>query len=435
MKLMKVLIPAVALLIMAAACSSPAVTGIKVHIQNSEYQEAIHLADSVLAGPEADNPEVWYWRGRAYSMMRNWEGSAESFQMAYRLDPQMQQQISSYWPAFYNTATAYASEGRREEAVEMLETGKSIVPERPEFDQLLGQMALNAGDHEQALEYFETSLGLAREMIVTLQRSIANATDPVIAEQLQEQYDRTTASIVLSSYNAGAILKNFYLHTEDQAEASDYMDRAVDIYLKAIEADPSNADIMTGLAELYILSEQYDEALSIYDNALVAIENGVEEGWIPPEDADEMRAGVLLTRGFTLIEMERYEEGINELQECRATMGDTYQVLAMIGHAHFVMENYETSLETMKMLAEREGLTAEEYANAWYMIYANYIRLEKDTEALAAIQAAIQYQATTPTTGSTSPRHTAASAGMPRQWRPWNRPWSSAGSSRPPLRI
>ncbi len=392
MKLMKVLIPAVALLIMAAACSSPAVTGIKVHIQNSEYQEAIHLADSVLAGPEADNPEVWYWRGRAYSMMRNWEGSAESFQMAYRLDPQMQQQISSYWPAFYNTATAYASEGRREEAVEMLETGKSIVPERPEFDQLLGQMALNAGDHEQALEYFETSLGLAREMIVTLQRSIANATDPVIAEQLQEQYDRTTASIVLSSYNAGAILKNFYLHTEDQAEASDYMDRAVDIYLKAIEADPSNADIMTGLAELYILSEQYDEALSIYDNALVAIENGVEEGWIPPEDADEMRAGVLLTRGFTLIEMERYEEGINELQECRATMGDTYQVLAMIGHAHFVMENYETSLETMKMLAEREGLTAEEYANAWYMIYANYIRLEKDTEALAAIQAAIQYQ-------------------------------------------
>ncbi len=116
-------------------------------------------------------------------------------------------------------------------------------------------------------------------------------------------------------------------------------------------------------------------------------------------------------------------------------MGDTYQVLAMIGHAHFVMENYETSLETMKMLAEREGLTAEEYANAWYMIYANYIRLEKDTEALAAIQAAIQYQATTPTTGSTSPRHTAASAGMPRQWRPWNRPWSSAGSSRPPLRI
>lgn len=392
MKLMKVLIPAVALLIMAAACSSPAVTGIKVHIQNSEYQEAIHLADSVLAGPEADNPEVWYWRGRAFSMMRNWEGSAESFQMAYRIDPQMGEQISSYWPAFYNTATAYASEGRREEAVEMLETGKSIVPDRPEFDQLLGQMALNEGNHEQALESFESSLGLAREMLVTLQRSIANATDPVIAEQLQEQYDRTTASIVLSSYNAGAILKSFYLHTEDQAEASEYMDRAVDIYLKAIEADPSNADIMTGLAELYILSEQYDEALSIYDNALVAIDNGVEEGWIPPEDADEMRAGVLLTRGFTLIEMERYEEGINELQECRATMGDTYQVLAMIGHAHFVMENYETSLETMKMLTEREGLTAEEYANAWYMIYANYIRLEKDTEALAAIQAAIQYQ-------------------------------------------
>ena len=104
-----------------------------------------------------------------------------------------------------------------------------------------------------------------------------------------------------------------------------------------------------------------------------------------------MRAHVLLTRGFTFIEMERYDEGIAALQECRTTLGDTYQVLAMIGHANFVMEKYDESVDVMTRLTEEEGLTAEEYANAWYMLYANYIRMERDNDALQAILAAIQY--------------------------------------------
>ena len=45
----KTLVPVLAGLLLVAACSSPAVTGIKVHIQNSEYLDAITLADSVIA--------------------------------------------------------------------------------------------------------------------------------------------------------------------------------------------------------------------------------------------------------------------------------------------------------------------------------------------------------------------------------------------------
>lgn len=388
---MKILVPVLAGLLLMAACSSPAVTGIKVHIQNSEYLEAIHLADSVLAGSERDNPEVWYWRGRAYSMIRNWEGSAESFKRAYELDPAYAANMVNYWPAFYNTSTTYVDAGNIDAAVGMLEAGKNIVPSRPEFDQMLGQIALNAGDTEVALERFLASIDLALARINLLQQRIAEAADPELAEQLTEEYDRMTSSVVLSSYNAGSILKSFYFNAEDEAEKADLLDRAVLIYSKGIETDPSNADLMTGLAEFYILAEQYDNALGIYDNALVAIDNGVEEGWITPEDASDMRANVLLTRGFTFIEMERYDEGIAALEECRTTLGDTYQVLAMIGHANFVMNNYAQSISVMTRLTEKEGLTSEEYANAWYMIYANNIRLEKDSDALQAILNAIQY--------------------------------------------
>jgi tetratricopeptide (TPR) repeat protein len=387
----KLLVVAIAGFLVIVACSTPAVTGIKVHIQSGEYQEAIHLADSVIANGEGSNPEVWYWRGRAFSMMRNWSESAESFMQAYQLDTLLAANLTNYWPSFYNTAATYITEGRTEEALAMLNTGKEIVPERPEFDQLLGDIALNAREYEEALARFSASIVLSDAQIVRLQEQIAQSQDSVLTEQLYADYDRMTQGIVLSSFNAGAILKNFYVNAVDEAQAAEYMAQAVEVYAKGMETDPSNADLMTGLAEFYILAEQYDEALLIYDNALIAIENGVQEGWISVEDAADMKAQVLLTKGFTFIEMERFDEGIVALEQCRIQMGDTYQVLAMLGHAYFTMGLYNESIAVMEQLSLMDSLSNEEYANVWYMLYANYIRLERDTDALAAMLNAIQY--------------------------------------------
>ena len=381
----------VAGLLIIAGCSSPAVTGIKVHIQNSEYHEAIHLADSVIANGEGSNPEVWYWKARAYSMMRIWDEAAVSFTQAYELDPLMAANMTNYWPAFYNTAAGYVDEGRIEDAISMLQTGAAIVPERPEFNQMLGDIALDGDNYEEAIALFEASIELASVQMDVIRGNIAESQDPAFIEQLNAENDRMVHSLVLSSYNAGSILKNLYMNTEDEATAADCMAQAVAIYTRGIEVDPSSADLMTGLAEFYILSEQYDKAIAIYDDALAAIDTGVEEGWIAEEDAADMKAGVLLTRGFTFIEMERFDEGIAALELCRVQMGNTYQVLAMIGHANFIMEQYNESIEVMEQLTVMDGLTNDEYANAWYMMYANYIRLEDDSDALQALLNAIQY--------------------------------------------
>jgi len=256
---------------------------------------------------------------------------------------------------------------------------------------MLGDIALNEHNYDEAISRFSESIEIAIAMIDVTQANIAECQDPAWAEQLNSELDNMTNSVVLSTYNTGAIFKNFFINSEDEAEAADYMAQAVVIYTRGLEVDPSSADLMTGLAEFYILSEQYDEAISIYDSALVAIDTGVEEGWISEEDAADMKAEVLLTRGFTFIEMERFDEGITALELCRAQMGNTYQVLAMIGHANFIMEQYNESIEVMEQLTLMDGLTNDEYANAWYMIYANYIRLEEDTDALQALLTAIQY--------------------------------------------
>jgi len=391
LNLAKTLVILTAGLLIVAGCSSPAVTGIKVHIQNGEYQDAVILADSVIANGEGSNAEVWYWKARAYSMMRVWDEATVSFVQAYELDPLLAPNMASYWPAFYNTAAGYTSEGNNEDAISMLETGSEIVPDRPEFDQMLGDIALNEQRYDEAIDYFEASINLAVAKLDEIRASIEESQDPVLTEQLNTELDNMVHSVVLSTYNTGAILESLYMDSEDEAEAAAILAEAEAVYSRGLEIDPSSADLMTGLAEFYILSQQYDKALAIYDNALAAIDTGVEEGWIPEEDAANMKAEVLLTRGFTFIEMDRFDEGIAALEECRTQMGDTYQVLAMIGHANFVMENYDESLVVMSRLTETEGLTNEQYANAWYMVYANYIRLEQDNGALQAIQSAIQY--------------------------------------------
>ena len=387
----RMMLALVAGLIIFAACSSPAVTGIKVHIQNGEYQEAIHLADSVIAGAEAANPEVWYWQGRAYSSIKVWDKAAVCFVEAFELDPTYASNLSNYWPAFYNTAIGYYDEGNVTEAIDMLKAGKAIVPTRPEFDQMLGTFALNDENYEEAIDYFESSVIVGLEQIDYLRTQIDGSIDPAATEILNEDLDRSVQSVVLASYNSGSILKNLYMNSEDETEALAYREEAISVLDTAIETDPSNADLMTLLAEFYILSQEYDAALAIYDDALVAIDTGVEEGWIAEEDAADMKAGVLLTRGFTFIEMDRFDEGIAALEECRIQMGDTYQVLELIAHANFTMENYDRAIETLEEIVNNDGFSADEYAKAWSNMYANYTRLSRDGDALTAIKTAVEY--------------------------------------------
>jgi tetratricopeptide (TPR) repeat protein len=206
LNLVKTTVTLVAGLLIVAGCTSPAVTGIKVHIQNGEYQDAIALADSVIANGEGTNAEVWYWKGRAHSIMRVWDEAAVSFVKAYEIDTLMASSMTMYWPAFYNTAAGYASEGNVEEAINMLVTGSKIVPERPEFDQMLGDIALNEKKYEEAINYFEASIDLAISQMDVIQEDIAGSQDPDWIEQLNIEYGKMIQSVVLSTYNTGAIL-------------------------------------------------------------------------------------------------------------------------------------------------------------------------------------------------------------------------------------
>lgn len=374
-----------------SGCSSPAITGIKVHIQNGDYERAIHLADSVLAGPEAANAEVWYWKARAHSFVRDWENSAEAFGQAYRLDPARQADIAEFWSVFYNTANSRFSDGDIPGALDMLRTGNSIAPERPEFPQMLGDIQLNQGGVEDALDRFDEAFSLGRAMVAELEREKAVETDPARLEYLENEYYRVLSGAVLSSYNSARILENLFLRSDDPAAKEGYALRAVAILNAGLEIDPMNPDLLETMGEILLIQGKYEEALSVYDNAEQSIVQGEAEGWITPEESASMRGALMLTRGFALLEMERYEDALTQLQSSRNLLGDSYDVLATMAHAYVLIENYQQSLAILNEAKAIQGLTPEELANLHYMVFVNNSRMERDQLALESLLAAIQY--------------------------------------------
>jgi superkiller protein 3 len=372
-------------------CSSPSTTGIKVHIQNGDYTRAIALADSVLAGTEAGNAEVWYWKARAHSFQHDWENAAMAFGQTYRLDPTRKAEIADFWTAFYNTANSRFTGGDIPGAMEMLDLGAEIAPDRPEFPQMKGDILLNQGETAEALDRFEDAFNLGTAMVSSIETELATEADPSRKEFLENEYYRVLSGAVLSSYNSARILENLYLQTEDEALKQEYAARAVSMLESGIALDPTNPDLLETMAEIYLIQGKYDEALAVFDNAEASIGQNQAEGWITPEEADAMRGELMLTRGFALLEMERSEEALQQLEASRALLGDTYKVLATIAHANVLLERYEQSLEVLRQALTLPGLEAGEMANLYYMEFVNESRLERDQASLEALLSAIQY--------------------------------------------
>jgi len=378
-------------LLILVSCSTPTVTSLKVYIQSGEYEEAIHLADSVIAADNEDiNAELWMWPGQAMGLLGNSQGAAESFTEAYRLDPAIRVEIEDYWSVFYNTASIEASEGNVSAAFETIETGKMIFPSRPEFDQLMGDIELNQGNDAEALESFLNAWELSEVLIENLQVLIDETSDdPYMLTFWEEELEGAIVSGILSLYNAGAISISLSSHIEDEAEKAVLIGKALDAYNTALEHDPANTEILTAIAEVHLLTGDFEQALGIFDQALLGVEQGVAEGWLTEDEAKEMIGNIRLTRGFALLEMGEYEEAIAELNETLELLGGDYNVLANVAHAFFQMENYEESLNYLDDIVIMGGVTDEQLAYTHYMRFACYIRLEEDAAAAEALETAL----------------------------------------------
>lgn len=371
-----------------SACSTPAVTGVKVHIQNGEYLEAIALADSVLAGGESQNAELWLWRGKAQGNIRDWTGASESFEKVSELAPAMSSELTDYWFVFYNAAAVCIDAGDIDAGVDYLQTGRRVVPSRPEYDQMLGDLALQNGDYETALEYFRASSDLSRNLIASLEEDL-NSAPAAEKPAIEEALDSAEMNYLLSLYNTGTISKALAVSADTDEAAQAYLAGAASSLQEALAIDPTNADVLNLLAQIYLLRGSFDEAMAVFDDALAGVDSGLAEGWLSPEDAQSIRGEIMLTRGAALLEMERYDEAVTELEAARQISGSSYVLLGNLAQAYIMKEEYNSALAVLDETDRLPDLTSVERANSLYMQFAALNQLERDAEAAAKLEAAL----------------------------------------------
>ncbi|MBD3369524.1 tetratricopeptide repeat protein [Candidatus Fermentibacteria bacterium] len=378
-------------MILIGSCASPALTGMKVHIQNGEYQEAIDLADSVIATTEGENPQIWYWRGVALEAISRYREAAESYDQAYQLDPGMGEEIANNWYVFYNAAAAYLEDDQPDRAMDVLQMGSEIAPERPEFDQMLGEMHMQLGENQEALASFNTAYDLSIPLIERYERELEAATDPGERGDISDLLTQTKSNAVISLYNMAMIHKNMALNARSEQARQEELQKTEDVLYEALDIDPANPDVLSELADIYLLQGEYDEAMGIFDEALEGIEAAVEEGWLGEDQAGDMRQDILLTRGIALLEMERYTEAIEQLNEVLEQAGEDFDVLASVAHGYFMVDRYQDALDMLDRALAVRGLTPQQKAEGYYMRFASYNRLEMDEEAANALETALEF--------------------------------------------
>jgi tetratricopeptide (TPR) repeat protein len=383
---------AVAGAVLLGACSSAAVTGMKVHMQNGEYQDVVHLADSIIADVDSLDPEVWFWRGKALTELSQWQEAARSFEKVWELGETETMAVHEYWFTFYNAAAGLLNEGDQGAAVEMLQSGMLVAPKRPDFDMMLGDLALNADDDLQsALEHFTAASEKAEILIEDIKVILDSTDDPWELDYYSQGLGQAEGILIQSLYNTGSIYTMFAIDAEG-AEKEENVQNAIDAYVKALDVDPTNVDVLDAMAGAYLILEDYQAALNTYDEALDNIQLGISEGWLEQEDADDLKANILVSKGYALIEMEQYQDAIAQLNEARSIIGDDFIVLSSMAHANFVMEQYQDALDLLDSVLMIEGLSPDELANAYYTQYACYNRLEMDEEAAGALETALEFQ-------------------------------------------
>lgn len=376
---------------MLVACANPSVTGMKVHIQNGEYEEAVHLADSVIEA-ESATAEIWMWRGQALSVLNDWTEAARSYRMAYEMDPAFAPDIAKEWFVFYNAAGALFAEDDMDQALEVIETGRSIAPGRPEFEQMLGDLALQEGDMQEALDYFQDSWELAQPLMEDYQQQLETTEDQRQREYLADMLDNAESSAVLSLFNIGVIHKAMAMEAEDEATGEEHLQSAQEALDTALEMQPGNSDVLNALADIMILRGRFDEALEVFDEAIATIDRQVAEGVITEDEGAALKAEIRVKEGLTLIEMEEFDQALAQLEAVlEGEYGSDFSILASVAHAYFQMERYEDALEKLQEAVSISGVTPDQLAEGYFMQYAAYTRIEEDEAAAQALEVALQY--------------------------------------------
>jgi tetratricopeptide (TPR) repeat protein len=211
---------ALCLLWIFSVASSPVVTGAKNRLSVHKYEDAVKVLEENKA-KYPDDPELFYYLGRAYAGMAQWSAAGENFSIALEKDPsrKLRNEIDKwrdyYCARFVKEATMLMEQKRYPPAIGKFQIANIINPDRKESHANLGVALL-----EQAQLY--------------------ESAEPPQPDSARMYYDQSIESI----------------------------NRAIDL-------EPENEQFIQSLVQAYIMAGRYDDAIDTYKAYLEAYPDDV----------------------------------------------------------------------------------------------------------------------------------------------------------------
>lgn len=262
----------------------PKLSKVESAIQNANYAEAKMIVDEAIVHEKTkDSPETWFLRGQVYAALDTannepgaLEESLKAFDKTMELDPE-QKKISEidfttgmvsnvdskkqgYYTYYYNAAITAYNEQDFASAAKNFETSFYIMPSDTNAILNAAYAASAADMDDKARENFAKAAEAgSRDKNIYLQLynyAIQDKDLELALTEIQKGREVYPEDVDMMKYEV-----NLFIQLERTEEARTGL-------IKAIDADPSNADLHFALGVLLEETEEFDGAVASYKKAL-----------------------------------------------------------------------------------------------------------------------------------------------------------------------
>ena len=231
-----------------------------------------------------------------------------------------------------------AEDESAEEITEHYSVGSVV---RGSVQHLAGQVKISARieDSDDVNLWAGTFNGTVEDMFSLHEQVATKVRDAIVGE--------TGQTVTASSKPSGSVSYLRYLLGQSFLAIRDKnsLDRATELFLESIEIDPGYGPAYLGLANTYMLLDDYVSGYAMFDLAIATVEEGVRQDSQIHDAAQTVNGYVYTKRGNWMAATEAFEIAINSTVEYPPSQHYYSRLMAAVGRVDKSFEAAKTAWE------------------------------------------------------------------------------------------
>jgi len=368
----------------------------RIYVVSNRYQQALDKLQGIVAKNPKDVPALMQI-GMIQSEMKNYAGAAQSYEKLLAVNP-------DFSPALNNLAYMYSERlGRLEDAYKMARRAKDLLPNEPYSADTLGWILYKRGEYSWALSLLQESaeklpgsaevqfhLGMAHYMMaeegparIALQRALQVGKQFAGKEETERRLAVLGIDVQTADSKAIGLLENRLAEQADDPvalarlgailERDGGIEKARDLYERALKQNPKNVSATLKLARLY--ADRFNDPKKALALAKTARELALDDG------------AVAHLLGRLAYQTGDFKWSVSLLQEGARALGKSPEVLYDLAWFQYSVGNLVEAETAMKNSLETGAAFARsEDARRFLALIPLWNQPEKAQQAAAQVQ-------------------------------------------------